>query len=370
MKIAHIGMKGLPSRGGADRVVEKIALCLATSHQITVYCSKRDTPSNAVLDGVTLIRMPYLTGKHVHMTSVDLLAALHAVLWGKYDLIHLHHIEACFVLPLLKLRFKVVSTSHGRITEGNKWGRLAAMVMRAMEVPYAVMSDSATSVSEPQARDLARRFRRVVTHVPNGVDPKPRIDEDAARTLLRQYEVEPDSYLVFAAGRMIPLKGAHLILEAFLRLKSSCRLVLIGDGSALPEYSARLRSGGNGRAVFVPFVESQAALLGLIRLSRLFVFPSMDEAMSMMLLEAASVGAPIVCSDIPPNRDVLSDAAVYFKSGNAGDLADKLSWALEHRAEMSALGERAQARVRRYFAWDSIANRYEALYQEVIANRA
>jgi glycosyltransferase involved in cell wall biosynthesis len=303
------------------------------------------------------------------MTSVDFLAAWHAVLLGNYDLIHLHHIEACFVLPVLKLRYKVVCTAHGRIAAGNKWGKLAASAMRAMEVPYGLLSDAATSVSEVQACELADRFHRTVRYIPNGVDAAPHIAEDAALGILKENRLEPDSYVLFAAGRLIPLKGAHLVLEGFRRLKSNCRLLLIGDSSALPEYSARLRSGADGRAVFVPFIESQAALLGLIRVCRLFVFPSMDEAMSMMLLEAASVGAPIVCSDIPANRDVLSDAALYFESGNVEDLADKLGWALEHPGEMRALGERAQSRVRQDFAWDSIADRYEALYHDVIENR-
>lgn len=100
------------------------------------------------------------------MTSVDLLAALHALLYGNYDLRHLHHIEACFVLPVLKLRYKVVRTANGRIATGNKWGKLAASAMRAMEVPYGLLTDAATSVSELQAGELAHRLPRIVTYTP------------------------------------------------------------------------------------------------------------------------------------------------------------------------------------------------------------
>ena len=39
MRIAFIGIKGLPSKGGAERVVEAIAEGLAGKHEITVYCN-------------------------------------------------------------------------------------------------------------------------------------------------------------------------------------------------------------------------------------------------------------------------------------------------------------------------------------------
>ena len=85
----------------------------------------------------------------------------------------------------------------------------------------------------------------------------------------------------------------------------------------------------------------------------------------MMLLEAASLGAPIVCSDIPANTAVLPEQALYFRSGDADDLADKMRWALEHPMEMPRLGQQAQSWVRASFSWDQIAEQYDQLYQNL-----
>ena len=87
--------------------------------------------------------------------------------------------------------------------------------------------------------------------------------------------------------------------------------------------------------------------------------------MSITLLEAASVGAAILCSDVPANRAVLPEQALYFSAGDAADLASKLRWALDHPQEMALLGKRAQAWVRQQFDWDSICQQYIALYQRV-----
>ena len=81
----------------------------------------------------------------------------------------------------------------------------------------------------------------------------------------------------------------------------------------MPEYGHMLRSMADDRVLFIPFVDSPPEVLGLVAQARLFVFPSTNslgmEGMSMMLLEAASIGAPILASDFPQNVAVLGAQA-------------------------------------------------------------
>ncbi len=78
MKIAFVGVKGLPSRGGAERVVEAITDRLKGKYELTVYCNSRYTPKGAIFPGVRLIRVPTLKGKHLQPFSLFILSALHA----------------------------------------------------------------------------------------------------------------------------------------------------------------------------------------------------------------------------------------------------------------------------------------------------
>ena len=86
----------------------------------------------------------------------------------------------------------------------------------------------------------------------------------------------------------------------------------------------------------------------------------------MMLLEVASLGTPLVSSDISPNRAILLQQALFFRSGDAGDLRGKLDWALHHRDEMRDLGSKAKRWVMRNYHWDSIVSQYEALYHHIV----
>lgn len=374
MKIAYIGIKGLPSKGGAERVVEAIVRRLASQHDLTVYCSQHYTTPGTSIPGVRLIRLPCFTGKYSHMTSFDFLAAWHAVLHGDYDLIHLHTIEASFVLPILRSRYKVITTAHARHSAvkvnplnrvSDKWGPVSTTLMSLMEIPYATLSNAMTSVSEQNARELSQSFHKRVRYIPNGVDREPEVNLDAARAILDRYQIKEGSYLIFAAGRIMASKGGHLLVEALESVPTHYRLVMIGDSANADGYSRGDNSHSDRKVILIPFIADKTSLLGLLKLSHLFIFPSVREAMSMMLLEAASVGVPILCSDIPGNTAVLPEHALYFRSQDVQDLREKLEWALGHAEEMRALGEKAQEHVLKNYSWDEIVLQYDRLYAEV-----
>lgn len=69
MRIAFIGIKGLPSKGGAERVVEAITDRLKEKYDLTVYCNSRYTPKETAIPGVRLIRISTLKGKYLQPFS-------------------------------------------------------------------------------------------------------------------------------------------------------------------------------------------------------------------------------------------------------------------------------------------------------------
>jgi len=363
MKIAYLGIKGLPSKGGAERVVEGIAQWLADRHELTVYCDRRYTPADVHMPGIRLIRVPTLPGKHLRPLSLFVASALHAFFMGDYDLIHIHNAEACFVLPLLRLRYPVVATSHGQAYTRDKWSRVAKFLLQLTDLFFVQFPNILTSVSLPLAQEYREQFRKQVHYIPNGVDDASIVDLEAATRTLQASGVTGE-YVLFAAGRMDPTKGCHLFLQAWRQIQQEgLQAVVVGDDSTVPAYSEELRKMADVSVRFIPFIHSKPELMGIVQSARLFVFPSTVEAMSMMLLEAASLGTPIVCSDIPANTSVLPEQALYFRSGDVDDLVEKLRWALSHPEEMKRLGRSAQEWVKARFSWKRIAEQYDQLYQ-------
>jgi len=366
VRIGYIGIKGLPSKAGADRVVEAIVQRLANKHEVTVYCSPLIVPAETIYPGVELVRVPVLRGKHLHATTLFITSAIHA-LSRNYDLIHIHNLEASFVLPLLKIKYKVIATSHGSLGVRKKWGRVASLGFRLAWWPTR-MADCITTVSKREIDTLERRYNQPIRYIPNGVDINAdSADLEKAREFLLSHQVDQGKYILFAAGRIIPTKGAGILLQAYRNLATEQKLLVVGDFSHMPEHEFELRQLADPRVIFIPFID-KATLLGLVHQASIFVFPSTHEAMSMMLLEAAMQEASIISSDIQANTIVLPHHALYFKSGDSNDLLEKMDWALHHPDHMRKLGIGAKAWVLEKYQWDSIVPQYEQLYKILVKN--
>lgn len=95
----------------------------------------------------------------------------------------------------------------------------------------------------------------------------------------------------------------------------------------------------------------------------MFVLPSRTEAFALVAVEALSRGIPVIASDIPALREVIHEAGLFFKPGDAKALAEILRSLISDRhalAELSQLG--FQLWTRRY-GRESILEAYAALYR-------
>jgi glycosyltransferase involved in cell wall biosynthesis len=89
----------------------------------------------------------------------------------------------------------------------------------------------------------------------------------------------------------------------------------------------------------------------LYRAADVFVFPSYTESFGHPLVEAMATGLPIVASDVPVNREMCGDAALYFPTFDPGACADAIARVTDDRALARRLGESGLRRARE-FTWE------------------
>lgn len=181
-------------------------------------------------------------------------------------------------------------------------------------------------------------------------------------------DITRKKYLFFGAGRIIKIKGCHLLIEALLQIKYQGQILIVGDINQDSTYKKYLLEKSQGLDInFLGLIRDKTQLLKLIAESQLFIFPSLMEAMSMMLLEAASVKASIICSDIQSNRDIFNnDEVLFFRSEDKGDLAEKINFALNNTEKMNEIANNAYEKVYMKYRWDIIAKEYSRLYNNLI----
>jgi glycosyltransferase involved in cell wall biosynthesis len=380
VKIAMIGQKGIaPHAGGVERHVEEIGARLAArGHAVDVFCRARYTDVRGTHRGMRVVMRPAIHTKHLDALS-HAVASTFSVLGRGYDVVHYHALGPTTLAPVARLtRAAVVSTCHGLDWKREKWGPAARTMLRAAEWPTARFPHRLITVSRALADHFRARYGVAAVPIPNGFDPPARLaPPDAIRERWGLTgEDEGGAYVLFLA-RLVPEKGAHLLIEAFRRVPTSLRLVIAGGASHSETYADRLRdlAAGDARVLFTGSVAG-AEWSELLSNARLFVLPSTLEGMPLSLLEAMGHARGCLVSDLPENLEVAEpDAggarfARTFRSGDEADLARALGDALADPEGTAALGLAARAMVGERFTWDAVAARVEAVYNEAARREA
>nr|WP_321409401.1 glycosyltransferase family 4 protein [uncultured Carboxylicivirga sp.] len=356
--IAIFGLKGFPAIGGTSSVGENLVQHLNTEYQFTVYatsshCSERNPYNNVRM----FIIRKFLPHK-LNVFYYNLVGAFHALFFCNYDLIHTHQIDTGYIVPLLRLRYKVVSTHHGRTYNMSKWGKGMKFFFRFTEKLMIRFANKVTFVAETEREAATLKYKKDFVTIHNGVDPRQVIGEVKKK----------GDYIMFAAGRIIPHKGCHVFMDALKNMNYKGKVLIAGDHEQLPEYRKQLEGYKKYLdVIFLGMLKDKAELLAYVKGARLFVFPSFYEAMSMMLLEVALVKTPLICSDIRENTLIFSeDEVTYFKSGDVNNLAKKIEETLSNPKQTHSKTNTAYQKVCSDYNWVSLSSRYKKLYKSML----
>jgi glycosyltransferase involved in cell wall biosynthesis len=185
-----------------------------------------------------------------------------------------------------------------------------------------------------------------------------------------QGSLASEGRFVLAVGTLEPRKAHDVLLSAFAAasLPEDVRLVFAGpvpDGRREVLLGQAADLGIGGRLQILGAVE-EAHLSALYRSAALLCMPSLDEGFGLPVLEAMSLGLPVVASDIPALREVGGAAAVFIPPGDARALADVLLRVLGDSALRARIAREGEARAAQ-FTWDATAAATMRAYEFALA---
>jgi glycosyltransferase involved in cell wall biosynthesis len=184
-----------------------------------------------------------------------------------------------------------------------------------------------------------------------------------------EFARSPGPPLIIFQGRLVTTKGLPVLLEAASLLRSEnheFELMVIGDGperSAIEELAKKLQLSSCVR--FVGRIVA-ADLDSTLAKASIVVVPSLGgEVFGLVLAENMSRGLPVVTSDVGCFAEIIGDAGLTFRVGDAKDLARQIARLLDDSALASTLSSRARRRIIENYSRSQMIEAHAQIYRRL-----
>ncbi len=369
MKIAMIGHKRIPSReGGVEIVVEQLSKRLVElGNDVTAYNRSGNHVSGSEFSheapdefcGIKIKTVKTPQNKALNAFVYSFFATVRA-LFGKYDVIH-YHAEGpaamCFIPKLFKIR--TIVTIHGLDWQRSKWGGFATRYLKFGEKTAAKYADEIIVLSHAVQDYFKSEYGRETVYIPNGTE-KPCITDSSV--IEEKYGLTKNGYILYL-GRIVPEKGIHYLIDAYLQAGIKMPLVIAGGASHSQEYFDLLKEKAAGKTIiFTDFVEGEV-LQSLYSNAYIYVLPSDLEGMPISLLEAMSYSNCCLTSNISECTEVCGENAIYFEKSNVESLKNALLDLIQNPDKVQKYKSEASQYILSRYSWAGAAQKTLALYK-------
>jgi glycosyltransferase involved in cell wall biosynthesis len=365
MKIAMLGTRGIPaSYSGFETCVEQLgARLVERGHRVSVYCRTHHiTYLGDTYKGMRLIKIPTIANKYLDTIVHTFLSSLHVLSQG-YD-VGLYFISGnspVSWIPRL-VGTKTVINVDGLDWKREKWPALAKKYIQLAEFLATVLPNAIITDSHVVQDYYRTRYKKESTYIPYGSE----IEELLPGETLAKLSLAPKKYLLFV-GRLVPENCVHHLIEAFKRIDTSLKCVIVGGAYYADDYIAWLKeiAQDDPRILFPGYIFGDG-YHELGSNAYLFVETSSVGGTHPALIEAMAFGNCVVVNDTPENLETIGDAGFVYE-GKMGweSLLKVLKELVSDRALVDEYGRRARERVHQCYTWEAVTDAYERLFFEI-----
>lgn len=165
-----------------------------------------------------------------------------------------------------------------------------------------------------------------------------------------------ESKLIVSSGRLVPWKGFQELIE-IVAAHHEWRLEILGDGPQHQELKNRIQKSGGEKRITLRGRVSQTQARETFAKATVFVLNSRYEGLSHTLVEAMSVGTPIVATKAGGNPEVVQDGinGILIDVGDKKGLEQALFRVLSDETLRKKLGDAARGRAKDFSIEKTVA---------------
>jgi UDP-glucose:(heptosyl)LPS alpha-1,3-glucosyltransferase len=294
---------------------------------------------------------------------------------GEVRIVHAHNgrtsLAAAIGLRGLK-QSRLIVTQHFLEPAHAKRRGLAAMLSRAIHRGINAKTSRVIAISSAVADTIRQRQHddgRNITVIHNGLPDCPSAELKPADQVRTELGIDPNAPLIVCAARLEPEKDVATLLIAMQKLRGdfpAAHCVIAGKGSLHDALAAQIKQLGLQQHVqllgFCPDVQS------IIAAADIFALPSLAEPFGLVLLEAMSVGKPVVATQVAGPVEIVEHGVtgMLVPPSDPPALAAALGHLIRNREDADKMGRQGRARFQSLFTDTRMAAAVAQVYREVL----
>lgn len=233
------------------------------------------------------------------------------------------------------------------------------------------------AVSEEVKKTIVKQgvFAKKIIVVHNGINLD--VSEKSGKTSLetrKLFGLSQRQLVIGQVGRLCKFKGQHTLIASALKvIKRFPEAVFMIVGEDL-ENSGRYRNElerladdlGVRKAVI--FTGYRADIMDLMRAFDIFVLPSLDEGLSVAILEAMAAEKAVITTSVGGNPEIVIDSqtGILLEPENPDKLAEAIIYYLEHPEISQRMGRQGYCRVKEYFSLKRMLDKIIKVYKKIL----
>jgi glycosyltransferase involved in cell wall biosynthesis len=261
---------------------------------------------------------------------------------------------------------KHIATKHLlNAPSDRRWGMAFTLWDRLnLYIPDKVVAVSQTMYEEIVLLPLINRNRIMLIRnaIPNELFNRPQEREMGRHEL----GLATDTILIGYTGRIDKVKRIDLLLQAFAQIVAQypkARLVIAGNGKLRQQMEALSQQLDLSHAVtWMGFYQNIPRLLAAIDI---YAQTSVNEGLSLSILEAMAAGKPVVATDVGGAREIISNE----KNGLLipAESEEAIVGAIKNPSLSHAIGQSGKNHVENDFSLSKMVNEYRVVYENLVA---
>ncbi len=309
---------------------------------------------------MNLVVLPTLKWKYSDTVIHSFFSILHSI-FQKFDVILICNAANSIFAPLPRIfGVPVVVNVDGIERLRQKWNWIGKAYYGLCErlstwFPNRIVTDAKVIQSY-----YLKRYGAASEFIPYGAI----IDRPASCEILEKLQLSSKEYFLYVS-RLEPENNAHLVVQAFEKVKSSKRLLILGDAPYSEEYIRRLRETRDPRIIF-PGAIYGSGYRQLLANAFCYIHATEVGGTHPALIEAMGQGNIVIANGTDENIEVLDGAGIVYKKNDLKDLTRCLQAVADRPHYFTELASAALDRARTHYSWDSVIQKYEQLFNRIV----